>query len=311
MNLSDISKMTEEQARELLERIRWPDGIRCPHCNSDKFIKLQGKTVRPGLYKCHNEECEKQFTATVNTIMADSHLPVRTWLMAFAIMCSSKKGVSALQLMRQLGLGSYRTAWHLAHRIRYAMTQEPLASLLSGVVEVDETYVGGKPRKGDGKKRKRGRGTDKAAVVALIERGGRARAFPVDKVTGKTLKAAIRENVDRSATIMTDDFMAYRGIGAEFAGGHYVVNHLAGQYAIGPVSTNEVEGYFALLKRGITGSFHHVSKRHLGRYCDEFLFRWDHRKAPDSERTEQAISQIVNKRLSYKAIVHHSEESEG
>jgi len=148
MNLSEISRLSEDQAREYFEQIRWPHGPICPHCGSVESKKLEGKAHRSGLYKCSG--CGGQFTATINTIMEDSHLPVRTWLMAFSILCSAKKGISALQLQRQLGLGSYRSAWHLAHRIRHAMDREPLKGLLGaagGTVEVDEMFVGGKPRK--------------------------------------------------------------------------------------------------------------------------------------------------------------------
>src|SRR3990167_11363330 len=149
MNLSEVSALTETEARDVLESIRWPHGPVCPHCGSVESTKLQGKAHRAGLYKCAG--CGEQFTATIGTIMEDSHLPVRIWLMAFAIMCSSKKGVSALQLQRQLGLGSYRSAWHLAHRIRHAMAEGPLAGMLGGsgeTVQLDETYVsvGGKAR---------------------------------------------------------------------------------------------------------------------------------------------------------------------
>lgn len=306
MNLSEISKLSEDEARAVYERIRWPNGVHCPHCDSDKWIKLEGKTVRPGLYKCHGDDCGKQFTATVNTILEDSHLPIRTWMMAFAILCSSKKGVSALQLQRQLGLGSYRSAWHLCHRIRHAMGKEPMAGLLAGEVEVDETYVGGKARKrakGRGKSYPtgRGRGTNKPAVVALVERGGRARAYKIGSVKANELKGAILANVDRSATIMTDQFRPYQGIGREFAGGHRTVNHGIGEYTRPDgTSTNEVEAFFALLKRGIVGSFHHVSKQHLDRYCDEFSFRWSHRKTTDSERTVEAIKNVEGRRLMYR-----------
>jgi transposase-like protein len=298
LTLTDVSKLTEDQARETFERIRWPNGPVCPHCGSVEATKLQGEAHRDGLYKCKG--CEGQFTATVNTILEDSHLPIRTWLMAFAILCSAKKGVSALQLQRQLGLGSYRTAWHLCHRIRHAMSKEPLAGLLKGTVEVDETYVGGKPRKQAGKpKGKAGRGTKKTPVVALVERGGNVRAHKIERVDAKTLKGAIRENVDRKSRIMTDEWASYRGIGKEFAGGHEVVNHAQGEYVRGDASTNEAESYFALLKRGIVGSFHHVSKQHLDRYCDEFSFRWNHRKVSDSDRTTTAVRGVEGKRLMY------------
>lgn len=304
MILSEISKLSEEKARELLENIRWPEGPKCPHCATDKapygLVADKGKKVREGLYGCRG--CGKQFTVTVGTVMEQSHIPIRTWLMAFSIMCASKKGVSALQLQRQLGLGSYRTAWHMCHRVRHAMSQEPLASLLSGPVEVDETYIGGKPR---GKKGTAhiGRGTKKAAVVALVERGGRVRAKHVPNVTGKTLKDAIRENVDPSSTIFTDDLNSYRGIGKEFAGGHHTVRHLAGEYVRGEAHTQNVEAFFGILKRSITGSWHHVSRKHLNRYCDEVGFRWDYRKETDATRTFAAIKRSEGKRLLYKRTV--------
>src|SRR5712691_9329087 len=146
LTLTDVSKLTEDQARETLERIRWPEGPVCAHCGGvDKITRFEGKAHRVGVFKCN--DCGEQFTVTVGTVMEQSHLPIRTWLMAFAILCSAKKGVSALQLQRQLGLGSYRSAWHLCHRIRHAMSQEPLKGLLKGTVEVDEAYIGGKPRK--------------------------------------------------------------------------------------------------------------------------------------------------------------------
>jgi transposase-like protein len=301
LTLNQVSALTEDQARETIESILWPNGPVCPHCGAvENVTRLQGKAHRPGVFQCNN--CHGQFTVTVGTIFEDSHIPLRKWLMAFALLCSAKKGISALQLQRELELGSYRTAWHLAHRIRHAMSQEPLAGLLKGTVEVDETYVGGKPRPVPGQPRnaKRGRGTKKTPVVALVERDGRVRARKVERVDGATLKGAIRENVDRKARIMTDELSIYRGIGAEFEGGHETVNHGASEYARGDAHVNSAESFFALLKRGVIGSFHHVSKQHLNRYCDEFSFRWDHRKISDSERTAIAIKQAEGKRLSYR-----------
>jgi len=175
MDFQAISKLTEEQARTYLENIRWRNGRNCPHCGVvGESTKLAGEKHRAGVYKCN--ACREQFAVTVGTIFHSSHIPLRTWLMAFAMMCASKKGVSALQLQRQLGLGSYQSAWHLAHRVRHAMGKEPLSSMLSGTVEVDETYVGGKPRKPAGVERqpnRRGRGTKKNPVMALVERGGK------------------------------------------------------------------------------------------------------------------------------------------
>jgi transposase-like protein len=253
----------------------------------------------------------------VNTILEDSHLPIRLWLMTFAILTTAKKGISALQLQRQLGIGSYRSAWHLCHRIRHAMGKEPMKGLLLGAggkdVAVDETWIGGRPKAYHGKKepgvRRAQRKTLKQPVVALIERGGGARAQVIGDVTAKTLKKVIRENVDRSARIMTDELRSYRGIGKEFAGGHVTVNHSAGEYSRDGAGTNEAEAYFALLKRGITGSFHHVSKKHLQKYVDEFSYRWDRRKMSDGERTNDAIKSSEGKRLMLKEPIKKEKTS--
>ena len=231
--------------------------------------------------------------------MEGSHLPLRTWVLAAQIINASKKGVSALQLQRNLCLHSYKAAWHLAHRIRFAMKEEPLASTLKGTVEVDETYIGGKAPGG-----KRGRGAAKKTVVlALVERDGRVRSKPVKTISSKELKGAIRDNVDKNARIMTDELSSYQGIGKEFRGGHQTVNHGHGQYAKGKgfdIHVNGAESYFALLKRGIHGTFHHVSQKHLARYCDEFSFRWGQRKVTDGARTVAAIRGSEGRRLIYQ-----------
>lgn len=228
-NLAELSKMTEDEARDYLERVRWPNGPVCPHCGVvDEATKLEGKAHRAGVYKCRS--CRQQFTVTIGTLIERSHIELRLWIIAFAIMCASKKGVSAKQLQRQLGLGSYQSAWHMAHRIRHAMSTEPLRGMLAGRVEVDETYVGGKPRLGNNEPRKRGRGTKKVPVMALVERDGAVRAFPIERVNAQTLKQAVRQNVDRSAMILTDEWPAYDGLEKEFEGGHSVVKHSAGEY---------------------------------------------------------------------------------
>lgn len=297
----DVGRLTEDEARTILEAIRWPKGPVCPHCESKAVTRLQAKSVkvRDGVIQCN--ACRGQFTVTVGTIMHRSHITLRQWVQAFYSMCSHKKGVSALQLQRNLGLHSYKSAWHLAHRIRAAMRTDPLASLLKGVVEVDEAYVGGKPRKGKRDEsgdlivNKPGRGTKKVPVVALVERAGRVRTQVVEHVTASNLKTAIRENVEATATINTDDLNLYQGIGPEFAGGHQTVNHSQGEYACGEVNTNSAESFFALLKRGVHGTFHHVSREHFHRYCDEFSFRWDYRKVNDGERTVAAIKGAAGK----------------
>jgi transposase-like protein len=302
----DVGRLTEDEARKILEGIRWPDGIECPHCQGKDVVRINGKSekVRDGLLRCKG--CRKQFTVTVGTIMERSHITLRQWVQAFYSMCSHKKGVSSLQLQRNLGLHSYRSAWHLTHRIRSAMREDPLASLLKGIVEVDETYIGGKPRKEEnGEPNKRGRGTRKVPVMAMVERKGNIVSKPIENVTAKTLKSAIRQAVDRDSTIMTDEWTSYQGIGDEFKGGHEVINHGIGEYVRANVSTNTAESFFALLKRGVHGTFHHISKKHLSRYCNEFSFRWDNRKVTDGEQAEEACKGMTGKRLMLKDLIGH------
>jgi len=303
----DVGRLTEDQARTILEGIRWPNGIACPHCGSVKVKRLEAKSrkVRDGVIQCN--DCKGQFTVTVGTVMHGSHITLRQWVQAFYSVCSHKKGVSALQLQRNLGLHSYHSAWFLAHRIRLAMKQDPLASKLKGTVEVDECYIGGKPKMfwrmpGEPSTIRRGRGTLKTPVLALIERDGRAESEPLERVDGETLKSEIRNHVDSSSTIMTDELSCYTGIGKDFKGGHHTVKHSIGEYSYHGISTNQAESYFALLKRGIHGTFHHVSKKHMHRYCNEFSFRWDFRKTNDGERTTEAIRGADGKRLAYRAL---------
>lgn len=297
----DIGRLKENQARKILEGIRWKDGVTCPHCGSKDVTRLKSdknKKTRDGVIQCN--DCRKQFTVTTGTVMHGSHITLRQWVQAFYSVCTHKKGVSALQLQRNLGLGSYRSAWYLAHRIRLAMQEFVIPGALNGTVEVDETYIGGKPRKTENKNHKRGRGTDKAPVMVLVERNGRSVSRPVENVTGETLKSAIRETVDKKSVIMTDEWKSYRGIGKDFDGGHYVVNHGAGVYAVAIINTNTAESYFAILKRGIHGTFHHISKKHLFRYCDEFSFRWNHRNERDGAMAIVAIEGAPGKRMRYK-----------
>lgn len=300
----NILNMDENEARDYIEKLLWPDGQPvCRHCGSVNAYRMEGKSVRPGLCRCR--DCKKQFTVTVGTIFEDSHLPLSTWIKAFHLMCSSKKGISALQLQRNLGLGSYKTAWHLAHRIRLAMKCEPMAGLLKGAVQCDETYVGAdrhsKNLKSDpAKPRKRGRGTDKTPVLALVETGGRARTRPIASVDGVTLGAAMKEMIHPSAIIVTDELNAYPKAAAPFAG-HEKVKHKDDEYVnANGYTTNEAESYFSLLKRGIIGAFHHVSPEHLHRYCDEFDFRWSNRHVKDAARRDTALKQVEGKRLMFK-----------
>lgn len=300
MNLSELSALTEDQAREYIEAIRWPEGRACPHCGEvSNSTKLQGKSTRPGVYKCKAKACRKQFTVKVGTILEDSHISYRHWVMAFHLLCASKKGMSAHQIHRQIGC-TYKTAWFLCHRIRHAMEQG--SGLLSRTIEADETFVGGKPRNPQKHKPGHGRKRTKTPVAVLVERGGRARAKVVKRVTAKNLKAHMKANVDIQASrLMTDEFKSYIVIGRQFQS-HGVVKHKSGQYVTdnGDTHSNTAESYFALLKRGVYGVFHHVSDQHLQKYCDEFSFRWDHRKVSDSKRRDAAIQGIEGKRLTYR-----------
>ncbi len=300
MTLTDIAKMTEDDAREYLEKLRWPHGPVCPHCESNNVTRLHGEKHRAGTIQCNG--CREQFTVTVGGVMESSHIPLVKWVLAFHLLCSSKKGMSALQLQRELNLGSYRTAWFMAHRIRHAMEGQPMQEQLKGYVEADETYVGGKPRyKGQSK---RGRGTKKAAVMVLVERDGNSVCKPIPRVTRKELGGEIRKCVSEKAMLITDEFQVYNGIGKHFEGGHESVNHGRKEYVrmtAGGLSvhTNTAESFNALIKRGHYGVYHQMSKKHLHRYCSEFSFRWNHRKTNDSARTEAALRQAEGKRLTY------------
>jgi transposase-like protein len=293
-------------AADYLESIRWPDGPVCPHCGmeSDKHYRLKNATRK--LWKCRS--CRKQFTVTVGTIFEGSHIGLHKWLLAFYLLCSSKKGMSAHQLHRMLGI-TYKSAWFMAHRIRYAMEQPAFTTLLNGTVEADETYVGGKPRKPNKKQfppldpskpdlRRTGRGTDKTPVVALVERGGEVRSFRMANVTAESLGGAIRRNVAREAHLRTDSYSSYKKVGKEYAS-HETVDH-SYEYVRGDAHTNTAENFFSLLKRGINGIYHHVSEAHLPRYLAEFDYRYNNRHMTDSERTRRALSMVEGKRLTYR-----------
>jgi len=295
MTPAELNRLTETEARELLEKIRWQGELACPRCGSTTAVALGGKAGEKGQKKCR--DCRKNFTVRTGTIFEDSPIKLRDWVYAFSRMCSSKKGISAAQIERELGV-TYKTAWFMCHRIRHAMQGGSIQ--LSGVVEVDETFCGGKPRKQPGVSRKRWTKT-KQPVQTLVERGGNKVSRVVPNVQADTLKANIRELVARDATIMTDEWRGYHGIGSEFAK-HSIVTHSKDEY-VGPNGecTNTAESSFALIKRGLYGTFHSVSKHHLQRYLDEFDYRWNTRMMNDAERTLKALAQADGKRLTYKA----------
>src|SRR4051812_3748517 len=304
-NLTSLILRDEEAARRHFEALRWPDGPICPHCGTiDNAAELKGNSTRPGVYKCR--DCRKPFTATIGTLYERSHIPLHKWLLATHLMCSSKKGMSAHQLYRMLGFGSYRTAWFMAHRIREGMREARIFGGLGGtgkVVEAGETYVGGREYNKPKSKRqgRPGRPLNKEPVLSLVERGGRAASYHVANVTASTLRPIMVSAISRETELHTDEHPTYGTFGWRFAK-HETVMHTAEEYVRGNVHTNSVEGFFAILKRGIFGTFHHISEAHLGRYLNEFDFRYNHRIKlgfTDGERAALAVKGIAGKRLTY------------
>ena len=305
VNLKNPIFLSEKAAREHLESLRWADGAYCPRCGQTETVKkLGGKAADLGQYNCR--DCRKKFTVTVGTVFERSHIPLTTWMLAFHLMTASKKGMSAHQLHRMLGV-TYKTAWFMAHRIREAMKPSKDAGPLGGegqIVEADETYIGGKDKnKHKNKRPRKGRGgVSKEIVVSLVQREGNVRSFHVANVSGKTLRPILVQQIDRASTLMTDEGGQYATFGKEFAD-HQSVNHGIGEYVRGPFHSNTVENYFSILKRGITGVYHHVSEAHLKRYLTEFDFRYSERSAlgvSDAERAEKAIKGASGKRLTYR-----------
>lgn len=292
----------ENAAREHLEGIRWPDGPVCPFCGSPDQVKpLGGKSMGPGWYHCGS--CRDKFTVRVGTVYERSKIPLHKWVLATHLLCSSKKGISAHQLHRMLGI-TYKSAWFMAHRIREAMT-DPHPGPMGGkgkVVEADETYTGP-----SGYKFTTGRGWHKVQglhhkykVVSLVERDGNARSFHVARVTSTGVRDILVRNVDRNSAFVTDEANYYLRVGKEYKR-HWSVNHSAGEWAVGKfVHTNTIEGFFSIFKRGMKGIYQRCSEKHLQRYLTEFDFRYNGRKISDSERAERAMKRAEGKRLTYR-----------
>jgi len=309
MNLADNPIFHDaDAAREWLEQLLWPDGPVCPHCGLiGAAYALHGRKQRAGLYECKG--CAEQFTVTVGTVCERSHIPLNKWVLALHLIMSSKKGISAHQMHRMLGI-TYKSAWFMMHRIREALSTGFAAKLggANKVVEVDETYVGGKEANKHKSKREAGRqgGKGKAPVLALVEREGTVRSQHIANVNGKTLGPILHDNIDRATHLMTDEATVYPPLARGFAG-HSSVNHSAEEYVrlAGFAHTNTVENYFSILKRGIVGVYHHVSEAHLHRYLAEFDFRYNERAKlgiNDAERATKAAKGIVGKRLTYRRI---------
>jgi transposase-like protein len=274
MKLIDVTRQfsTEDKCLDYIEQMRWPHGVGCVHCGSmsvSTITRTTGKNKRVRIYQCLEKECGKQFSATSGTIFNDTHLPLTKWFMAIALICEAKKGISAKQVERHLGV-NYRTAWHLCHRIREAMQE---GGLLTGVVEADETYLTPKkPRKGRPYVKK-----DKRDVVlGMIERGGKLRLVPIADAKIEIIEPVLDKHIDSNATLQTDGHPTYAIIGERKFAAHRVIDHTR-SYAMGDIHTNTIENAFSLLKRGVYGTFHKVSIKHLGRYCNEFSYRFNRR----------------------------------
>ena len=288
----------EAKAVAYFEASRWPEGAACPRCGSvdvRAIIGKDGKRERHFRWTC--KDCARRFTVRTGTVFEETRLPMRVWAHVYWRACASKKGVSALQIQRETGI-TYKSALFTLNRIRFGMADRADAPKLTGTVEADETYVGGKPR--NRMKGKRGRGTKKAPVFAVVQRGGSVRAWPITDISGKTLGAALRATVDPAARLMTDEYPAYKKMGTTFEGGHYSVKHRDFEYARGDVHTNTIEGFFSLLKRKVYGTHHAISKEHLHRYVSEAAFLYSTRKVDDTARVGLAIKAGEGKRLVYR-----------
>jgi transposase-like protein len=305
LNLAKLAKeySDEAAARLKFEEMRWGTGckdVTCPHCgvvglDNSYLVKVgPGSSTRPGLWRCR--ACKGQFTVTKGTVFEDSHVPLTKWLLALYLLASSKKGMSAHQIHRMLGV-KYQTAWFMMHRLRYAMSTGPLGDKLRGVIELDETFIGGRRKNARGRVPSEKR---KAMVVALVERDGRARAFPMPRIDAENFHKIVKTHVDPFAkSLMTDESTVYtKPARAKYE--HETVTHGRGEYVRGNVHTNTVEGFFSLLKRGIIGTFHHIGTEHLEKYANEFAFRYSYRGISDGERAEVIFKNGEGKRLTYK-----------
>ncbi len=288
-NLMDVIERfpDESSCREYLEQARWGDTIICVHCDSENVSKYKSRPV----YWC--KDCDKQFSVKVGTIFEDSALPLRKWFFAIFLITAHKKGISSLQLAKDIKV-TQKTAWYMLHRIRYAVRTSSFAKPLSNIVEVDETYIGGKHSG------KRGRGSEnKTAVFGMVERAGKLRSMSVENVKASTLQNIIKGYVAKGTTVMSDEWLAYKRLSQYFD--HHVVSHGKQEYSSGNVHVNTIEGFWSIFKRGIYGIYHHVSPKHLDRYIHEFQFRYNTRELGDSVRFLILLNYCTG-RLTYEEL---------
>ena len=299
-NLPELIKYfeNEETCKAYLEKQRWGVNVVCPHCSHEKVYRTNRG------YKCANKECYKKFTVISGTIYEGTKIPLSKWFPAVYLATAHKKGISSMQLSKDIGV-TQKTAWFMLHRIR-AMMADKHPEMLSGTIEADETFIGGRRANKHKKVReelnKKGHGyVDKQPVFAMVNREtGEVRNHVIEKADGKTLQPIIMTQVVKGATIITDTFGGYKGLDNHFK--HETLNHMQDEFVRGNFHTNTIEGYFSLLKRGIIGIYHQVSVKHLDRYCDEFTYRYNTRKVKDNERFQHVFSQASGKRLTWDKL---------
>jgi transposase-like protein len=299
-----VAANNEKSAVEFLERQRWENTPACPRCESSEVYQMMGcdgQRNKDFRWRCRS--CQEMFTVRTGTIFEETRLPLRVWVYAFWKACSSKKGISALQLSREMEI-THKSALFILRRIRHGMGEQN-APKLTGTVEADELYMGGKPRFAG--QSKAGRGSNKYPVLGVVQRGGDVRFQALERLTADRIGEFIAENADLSCRMITDEANLYTKLGRKFEGGHKVVRHKWRQY-VKPgtdIHSNTIEGVFSLIRRGVMGTFHSVSRKHLPNYLNEFQFRWNTRNMNDGERVSQAIKAVSGKRLQYRESVEN------